>query len=252
MIAALPMYERPQNVAAHDRLWALMRDGLRDHGIAAPDALDREQPYDEVWGRDDLVVGQICNLPWRARFRDRVTVIAAMDYGLPDVAPGCYHSVFVVRGDDPAQTLAQAVAGRFAINDGLSNSGWGAPWQEAVARGLRLRPGVRTGSHLESLRAVAEGRADLCATDAVSWRNFRRWEPLVSGLRVLDRTFDSPGMTLITRAGQDPVPFRVALTQAVAAQSAADRDLTALQGLVTLPAAAYDIALPPDPQAIAA
>ncbi|WP_246082533.1 hypothetical protein [Rubellimicrobium rubrum] len=63
MIAALPMYDRPDNWAAHDALWSLIRDGLRSRGNAAPDALDHgTDPMDE-WGRPDLVLGQICNLP---------------------------------------------------------------------------------------------------------------------------------------------------------------------------------------------
>jgi hypothetical protein len=49
MIAALPMYDRPENRSAHDALWALIRDGLRARGIEAPDELDRQTPYDEGW-----------------------------------------------------------------------------------------------------------------------------------------------------------------------------------------------------------
>jgi hypothetical protein len=121
MIAALPMYDRPENRAAHDALWALIRDGLRARGIEAPDELDRQTPYDEGWGRPDLVLGQICNLPWRARFRDRVTVIGTSDYGIPDTPSGHYRSVIVARseGEVPA-------APRWAINDPLSCSGWDA------------------------------------------------------------------------------------------------------------------------------
>ena len=51
MIAALPMYDRPENAWAHDALWARVRDGLRARGLAAPDALDRLTPHDETWGR---------------------------------------------------------------------------------------------------------------------------------------------------------------------------------------------------------
>jgi len=66
MIASLPMYDRPSNAAAHDRLWALIRDNLRSDGISAPDALDRAVLYRETWGRSDLVVGQICVMPYAA------------------------------------------------------------------------------------------------------------------------------------------------------------------------------------------
>jgi ABC-type phosphate/phosphonate transport system substrate-binding protein len=252
MIAALPMYERPQTRDVHDRLWALMRDALRDHGVAAPDRLDRDPVYDVPWGQDDLVLGQICNLPLRARHWGQVTMIAAMDYDIPGSGPGLYHSVFVVRADNPATTFTAAAALDFAYNDALSNSGWGAPWQAATAAGVSLRPTLRTGAHIESLRAVVDGRVGLAALDAFSFRNFLLWEPLARQVRVIGRTHDSPGMTLITRPGQDPAPYRAALSQAVGQITPADRDLLALKGLIVLPHSAYSLPFPPDPQAIAA
>ena len=49
MIASLPMYDRPANVAAHDTLWAHIRDNLRDAGVAAPASLDRVTHYEAGW-----------------------------------------------------------------------------------------------------------------------------------------------------------------------------------------------------------
>jgi ABC-type phosphate/phosphonate transport system substrate-binding protein len=252
MIAALPMYERPQTVAAHDRLWGLMRDSLRDHGIAAPDGLDRDTPYDVGWGRADLVVGQICNLPLRARHWGRVTLIAAMDYDVPGSGPGLYHSVFVVRADDRATALTDCAGYRFVYSDPLSNSGWGAPWQSAQAQGVALNPVVCSGGHLESIRAVADGRADMAGIDVISFRNFQRWEPVAAQVRIIGRTHDSPGMTLITGTGRDVAPCRAALTQAVAALGAGDRDLLWLRALIPLPDSAYSLPFPPDPAALGA
>ena len=245
MIAALPMYDRPENAAAHDALWALIRDGLRARGIDAPDALDRETPYDETWARPDLVLGQICNLPWRARFRDRVTLIGASDYGLPGAGPGEYYSLVVARADDPAP------GPRFALNDPLSNSGWDAGQDWARRNGVPIRPALVTGSHAESLRAVAEGRADLAAIDAVTWRNLQRWDPLARQVRVLDRTAASPGQSFITRAGQDPAPYREAVAQAIADLPAAASELLGLRAIVALPLSAYDRPLPPVPDVTA-
>ena len=241
MIAALPMYARAENRAAHDALWTLIRDGLRARGVEAPEALDRETDYMEGWGRPDLVLGQICNLPWRARFRDRVTLIGASDYGLPGAGPGEYYSVIVARADDPAP------GSRFALNDPLSNSGWDLPQEWARQAGVTLRPVAVTGSHLGSLRAVAEGGADLAGIDAITFRNLQRWEPLAAGLRVVARTATSPGMSFITAPGRDPGPYREAIREAIAAlPDWASEDL-GLRGLIVLPPSAYDRPLPPAP-----
>jgi ABC-type phosphate/phosphonate transport system substrate-binding protein len=248
MYAALPMYDRPENAAAHDALWALIRDGLRAHGLSAPEALDRATHHMEGWARPDLVLGQICNLPLRAGFRDRVTAIAASDYGLPDTPPGHYHSVFVVRADDPARAPQDCAGYRFAYNEALSQSGWGAPSDWAHANGLRLVPALRTGAHVLSLRAVATGQADLAAIDAVTFRNLIRWDPLAVAVRVIGRTHSSPGMTFITAPGADPTPFRSAIADAILRLDPATRDTLGLQGIVTLSPADYDIPLPDAPE----
>jgi len=247
MFAALPMYERPETAEAHDLLWSLIRDGLRGRGIDAPDALDRSLPHMEGWSRADLVLGQICNLPWRAVFRDRVTLIGAADFGLPDAAPGEYYSLFVLRVDDLVCSLFDCAGYRFAYNEGLSNSGWGAPVQTAAALGLTLSPALCTGAHVASVHAVAEGRADLAAIDAVTWRNLTRWDPVAAGLRVIGRTHASPGQSFITRAGQDPEPYRAAIAAAIAALPPDAADLLGLRGIVVLPPGAYDLPLPPLP-----
>ena len=247
MIANLPMYLWPENRAAHDRLWIGIRDGLRGQGIAAPDALDYDTAHMDGWARPDLVLSQICNLPYRAQFRGKVTKIGAADYALTDTAPGYYHSVFIVRADDPAQSLADAAAYPMAINEPLSNSGWGVPLQFALAQGLTLHPALRTGAHRESLRAVVDGRAGLAAIDGNTWVNMQRWDTNAPGAKVIACTHTTPGMTFITAADRDPAPYFTAIDAAIKALSQTDRDTLNLRGIVALPEAAYDIPLPPFP-----
>lgn len=238
MIASLPMYLRPENRAAHDRYYSLIRDALRDHGVATPEGLSHDAPIWQTWGRADLVLGQICNLPYRTQFAPSVTLIGSADHGLPDTAPGTYYSVFVTRlGDD---TDPASYADRpLAYNEALSQSGWGAPWLWARDRGFAWTNTTATGAHFDSARAVAEGRADIAALDAQSWRNITRWEPCAPQLQVIGRTQSSPGQSYITAPDQDPAPFRAALPQAMAALSDADRGLLDLHGLVTHPDTAY-------------
>ena len=90
MIASLPMYDRPSNAGAHDRLWSLIRDNLRDDGITAPRPLDRHVMYYDTWARPDLVIGQICVMPYRTTYANDVTLIGASDYGLDDCKAGFY------------------------------------------------------------------------------------------------------------------------------------------------------------------
>jgi len=247
--ASLPMYDRPQNAAAHDALWALIRDSLRARGVEAPETLDRAMPVMAGWQSPDLLLGQVCNLPWRALLRDRLTLLCTGDYGLADTAPGLYRSVLIVRAEDAAADLADCAGHRFVYSDPLSHSGWGAAQAEAAARGLRLNVALQSGAHSESLRAVAEGRADLASIDAQSFAMFRRWEPDAARVKVIGTTAASPGMSFVTAAGRNPAPVRAALHDAVAALPAAHRATLGLRGLVTLAPAAYDLPVPPSPEA---
>ena len=246
-IAALPMYHRPENAAAHDALWAAIRDGLRARGVAAPDALDRRIGVWEAWRSPDLVLGHVCNLPWRARLRGRLRLVGASDHGLEGAPPGHYYSVFVARPGDDADPAAYA-GRRFAYGEGLGHSGWGAPQLWAAERCLRFPATLETGGHRESLRAVAEGRADLAAIDAVTWRMIERWEPEAArAVRVIGRTGVAPGISFAT-AAEDPAPHLEAVSEAIAGLDAASRDALGLVGVVPLPESAYTD-LPPAPPA---
>ena len=250
-IAALPMYDRPENAAAHDALWARVRDGLRARGLAAPDALDRKVGVWEGWESPDLVLGQICNLPYRTRMRGRVRLVGAGDHGLEGAPPGFYYSVFVVRRDDDPDPASYRRR-RFAYNEGLSHSGWGAPQAWAAGRGFRYPATLATGAHVESARAVAEDRADLAAIDAATWRMFERWEPIAADLRVIGRTGVSPGLTYVT-AATDPAPHFEAVAEAIAALDAASRETLGLRGVCRLPESAYaDLAPAPEVEPVPA
>ncbi|MGB8622547.1 MAG: PhnD/SsuA/transferrin family substrate-binding protein, partial [Paracoccaceae bacterium] len=174
MIAALPMYDRPENAAAHDRFWALIRDALRDSGVKAPDALTRGMDVWQGWLHPGLVLGQACGLPIRARLHDRVTLIGTADYGLADTPSGHYRSLFVVRADEPDEDIASYADRVFAYNEALSHSGWAAPQLAAQAKGFRFKRIRPTGAHRQSVIDLAEGRADIAAIDAISWRAILR------------------------------------------------------------------------------
>jgi ABC-type phosphate/phosphonate transport system substrate-binding protein len=241
MIAALPMYDRPELRAETDALWAALRDALRARGIDAPEALTRDRDPWEVWQDPDLLFAQTCGLPFRARLHTQVTLVATPDYALPGCPPGHYNSVIIA----PGATLPARP--RLAVNDALSQSGWAALHGWLTAQGIAPGPVTMTGAHAASARAAAEGRADLAAIDAQTWRQLIRAGAADPALEIA-RTAPTPALPWITAATNDPAPIRAALSDALAALPQATRAALDLHGIVQIDAAAYRaIPIPPNP-----
>ena len=249
MIAALGMYDRPKAQASNDRLWALIRDGMRAADLPAPDTLTRGAgAYWEAWQDPDLTLSQTCGFPYRARLHGHVTLIGTPDYGVEGCPPGHYNSIFVARAGDPRQTLQDFNHASLAFNEDLSQSGWAAPQNHARKLGLTLRPSLRSGGHLNSARAVAEGRADIAALDAVAWSMIQEWEPFAATLKAVAATTPTPGLPYIAALGSNaPLMFTV-IASAIAALPPQDRRILRLKGLIQVPAETYlAVATPPTP-----
>ena len=241
MIAALPMYDRPELRIHTDALWSAIRDVLRARGLDAPETLTRDRDPWDIWQDPDLLFAQTCGLPFRARLHSHVALVATPDYGLPGCPPGHYNSVILAR------TPKMPDRPRLAVNDALSQSGWAALHGWMQGRGITPGPVTITGSHVASAQTVAEGRADLAAIDAQTWRQLIRFDHADPALEIA-RTDPTPALPYITAASQDPAPVRAALSDALAALPQASRDALDLQGLARIDAAAYlAIPIPPNP-----
>ncbi|HMS96614.1 MAG TPA: PhnD/SsuA/transferrin family substrate-binding protein [Tabrizicola sp.] len=254
MIASLGMYDFGAAMAVNDRLWAGVRDGLRARGIVAPDALTRgEGAYWQAWQSPNLLLSQTCGYPFRARLQGQVTYVGTPDFGVEGCSPGYYRSVFIARKDDPRNRIEDFDGAPFAYNEPLSQSGWAAPQTHAAKLGIRLPPALQTGAHRLSAEAVAEGRADIAALDAVTFRMLVASNPVMAGLEPVGMTDPTPGLPYITARGRDPAPILAAVTEAVAALAPEDRAALALKAVVTIPLAAYlAVPNPPSPDQIAA
>lgn len=242
------MYDRPEMRDATDAFWALTRDALRAGGIAAPDALTRDtaSPW-ALWQSPDLLLSQTCGLPLRAKLHDRVQLVATPDFGLPGCAPGHYNSVLVTRAELAGQPFATLLT-RVATNEGLSQSGWGALCAHAARQGLTPRRPILTGGHAASARAVLEGRSDLAAIDAQTWRLLLRHEPDLAALHEITRTAPTPALPLITAPGRDPAPILAALEDALASLPVAARKALCIRGFARVPLTAYmALPIPPNP-----
>ncbi|MFY9206579.1 MAG: PhnD/SsuA/transferrin family substrate-binding protein [Yoonia sp.] len=252
MIASLPMYDRPANVAAHDTLWAHIRDNLRDAGVAAPASLDRVTHYEAGWARPDLVLGQICNLPLRAMFSGKVALIGAADYGLDGCPAGHYNSLFVVRKDAVGKTPKDFANARFVANSLMSHSGYGAAQAWARLHGFTFVPPMITDAHDNSLLAVVNGAADIACIDAQTWWMQKQDMVETTQVRVIGWTDPSPGQTFIARLGEDTAIYFAAIEAAIADLPTNVTATLGLRGIVKLPEVDYDLPLPPLPAAIGA
>ena len=184
MIATLPMYDRPETAAANDRLYSL----FRRHFSAAPKTLARDGPH---WLDRDLLLSQTCSLPYRAVLHSDVNIVATPIHPISCPA-GHYFSVIVVRDDDARGAFKDYRSARLAINSRMSQSGWAVMDKMAQENVFVFKDVTETGSHQASARAVAEGKADIAAIDAVTWTMIRRWDAFSSSLRVLTDTPPSP------------------------------------------------------------
>lgn len=246
MTAMLGMYDMPPLRAANDRFWALVRAEL-GYG---PETLDRTRDVWAIWRDPELVLAQTCGMPYRTRLHGHVQLVGTPDYGLPGCAPGHYRSVFVARVDDTRDLTALA-GGTFAYNEALSQSGWAAPVTHLQGAGLAPAALLESGAHAASAAAVAEGRADLAALDALTWTLLCEHTDLGARLREVAHTTPTPVLPYITAPGRDAAAIAAAVRTAIANLDPADRAALHLKGLVDIPASAYlSIPNPPAPSAI--
>lgn len=253
MIASLPMYWRAENAQAWRALWADVQECGRSRGLDLPELTPPEdipEPWTGHWLRDDLILSQTCSMPLRTALRHRVTYVGTFDFGL-DGPAGHYHSEFLThrphhRPHGPVRALA--------VNGTDSQSGYVAGFEplldggpETAYAGHARTPHL-TGSHAASLRRVAEGQADACYLDAVTYRLCRTYDPWAGTPCHAGRTRSTPGLPLITAAGRDPAPLRAALRDVFASEPAwlGDPALGGLRGFVVLDPDAY-LSLPVPP-----
>jgi len=244
VIAALSMYDRPENAAAHDRLWANIRENL-GYG---PAALTRGGDPWAIWQAPDLVLAQTCGYPYRARLHADVTLIGTPDHDLPDCPAGYYYSVFVVHKDDPRGALPDFANSRFAYNDPMSQSGWAAPQIHAMSEGFTFENIRESGAHRKSARFVADGRADIAALDVISWQIMQKYDDFTTSLRVVTRTNPTPALPFIAAGNANRVELVSAISAAISDLDVQDRSILHLNGLVDIPKDDYlTVATPPAP-----
>lgn len=248
--AFLPMYDLPPLRAAWDELWHAVHRELASSGCEAEPELSRSDELFDLWTDPNLLIGQTCGWPFVSMLSEQVVPFARFDFGLERLGPGEYQSVFVsiteLAAGSPAdlEPLLLDPATRIALNGLDSQSGYrvlGA----CVANPATLARDqlVLTGSHAKSVEAVAQGRADFAAIDAVTWRYLEAFDPNVTKVNVVARSSGVPGLPLITspQNADKAQMLYSALERAIAALDAKPSNKLGIRGLV--PADADDYAV---------
>ena len=127
-----------------------------------------------------------------------------------------YCSFVFARGERPLEAFRGT---RAAVNTPDSMSGMlalKAVFQPLAEKGRFFGETVMSGGHVNSLVLVRDGKADVCAVDAVCVGLARRYRPaLLEGLVSVGRSPSVPSLPFVTVAG-DPARLADALAAAFA------------------------------------
>lgn len=186
MIASLAMYPFAHLRDAYDHLWKAVHSRLP----GSPEALSHELDLHAVWHHRDLLVGQTCGWPLVTQLPD-VAVIGAFDVRVPFGAAGRYRTVLIAAKPLGLQHFRVA-----AVNGYDSLSGW-----VSLCNALGAVPEevLETGAHVESVRAVAEGRAEFASIDAMSFEFVAESQPSLAGrVHIIGHGPMVPSLPLVT------------------------------------------------------
>jgi ABC-type phosphate/phosphonate transport system substrate-binding protein len=236
MIASLPMYDWPETRAATDAWWK----GLARHlGVSLE--LDRRADHFAVWRRDDLTFSQTCGYPFTHEFKGLLNYISTPHYNVDGCEGANYASLVFARDRQPLETFRGSVA---AVNNPDSMSGMLAlqlVFAPLAVNGKFFSKATLSGGHVNSMVAVGDGRADVCAIDAVCVAMAKRYRPdYLRGLVEIARSPLVPSLPFVTRGGNMDV-MRQALVAAFKDESLHEiRDQLFLSGQSVLRPHAYE------------
>jgi ABC-type phosphate/phosphonate transport system substrate-binding protein len=212
VIASLPMYDYPEVREATDSWW----DGIARH-FGVPITLDRSEDHKAAWRAPDLLFSQTCGYPLTHEFRGQLQLVATPHYAVDGCDGPNYCSIVFARKKRPLEAFRGAVA---AVNNPDSMSGMLAMklvFAPLARQGRFFREVVKTGGHTNSMRAVRDGKADVCAIDAVCVAFSRRHRPDdLAGLVEIARSPSVPVLPYVTspsRSGEEIERLREALAQ---------------------------------------
>jgi len=248
MIASLPMYDWPEVREITDAWWNGLAEAFRREGIKdVPGSLYRSDADGASWTQPDLLFSQTCGYPYTHGGSDHLRLVATPCYGIQGCDGPTYRSFLLCRKDAKQSDISAFRHSRVAVNDLMSQSGYSAlraviaPLADGQAFFSNI---VVSGGHRLSMEMVGQGKADLCAVDAICYALAERYVPdLLAPLRIVTTSPDAPGLPYVTQkqASDDLVArLRAGLTQAMTDPKLSDiRNALFLSGAEILTDADY-------------
>ncbi|MFD2207032.1 phosphate/phosphite/phosphonate ABC transporter substrate-binding protein [Kiloniella antarctica] len=244
-IVSLPMYDWPELQIYNDKFYQELRKSFLSQGFNAPATLNRTHNNMDVWLDDNLLLSQTCGLPFRTQLKDKVSLVGTPAYGL-NCGAGSYYSVIVVHQDASAVDLDDLKNKTFVYNEKGSQSGYAALLYTLGT--LKDAPqyftsSVQSGSHRQSIRNVAEGRADFAAIDALSWELALRHEPSAQKLRIIANSEPTPTLPFISasRSRKELDKLHMAVVDAMVALDEDTREALLFIGFAPMQLSDYHV-----------
>lgn len=163
----------------------------------SPDASDQADDFDLVWA-----CGLLTSELMAARSLDAEIVAVPVFTG---ESKPVYHSVVVAHPRSGFTSLAEASAGRLAVNEEESWSGHHGLLVHMQRLGVaKFADIVWSGSHRDSALVVLAGDADVAAIDNTVWQHLVLEHPDLAHLQVIDRTTDWPAPPFTVHRSIEP------------------------------------------------
>lgn len=211
MIASLPMYDWPEVREATDAWWA----GIARH-LGTDVELRHGGDHAAQWQKRDLFFSQTCGYPFTHEFRGKLKLVATPHYGVDGCRGPNYRSMVFARENRPLESFRGGTA---AVNNPDSMSGMLAlqlVFGPHAQNGRFFGHAAETGGHIDSMIAVRDARADVCAIDSVCTAMAKAYRPdYLEGLVEIARSPEVPGLPYVT-VGGDVAKLRQALVAAFA------------------------------------
>ena len=172
---------------------------------------------------DGLIFGHTCGYPLMTRLQESFTPYCVPVFDVPGTNGRRYSSRFIVARASAIRDIEQSRGGVVAVNTPDSNSGMNV-LRHAVASldvdGRFFSRVLASGGHLHSLRAVADGEADIAAIDCVSYQLIEdRWPELTRQVETIGYSVETCGLPFVIanskRHGMDTEAMIARLNQAL-------------------------------------
>ncbi|MDJ0686470.1 MAG: PhnD/SsuA/transferrin family substrate-binding protein [Alphaproteobacteria bacterium] len=219
------MYRPAGHAAKTGALWTALRPYFAREGLAdIPATLDPPEPIDRCWRAENLFLSQTCGYPLVIALGPSVSVVATPVYESAFCDGASYRNLILCADDADFRDVAGLAGRQMAYNETSSYSGYDA-WRRVLrdAGAPTIEPTdnfsqtMATGAHAASMAAVAQGRADVCSVDCVTYDLLQRHDPeACAGLRIMVQGPLAPGLPLVTR-GDRPAGEIAAMRRALSA-----------------------------------